>query len=183
LFSLASELKCFDDSDDSNDSDNESIDEMDDPFEPTDSVFSQLFADEEKMKTWEHFVNLPEEEQEKILGLYQRHAKPEDDLTPSESWRRIHKPTRQLLRKCKNLNFLESFDKEISTYLAEVFGQKTFTFEQQFYLHLAAGVCDYYQLVTKSTINESGQEYIAIVNRCNRTTIPGGCRFIEFIRG
>eukprot|EP01121_Diplochlamys_sp_Union-15-3_P015869 TRINITY_DN5312_c0_g1_i4.p1 TRINITY_DN5312_c0_g1~~TRINITY_DN5312_c0_g1_i4.p1 ORF type:complete len:222 (-),score=25.15 TRINITY_DN5312_c0_g1_i4:24-689(-) len=113
------------------------------------SVFAELFEDENKMRAWQEFIELPEDVQEEII--YKSESKPaitpkssSKDISPEESWRRIHRPTRQLLRRCKDTDFLTKFDSEIYILLSEYIGplQQTFTFEHISDLYIATGVCD-----------------------------------------
>eukprot|EP01121_Diplochlamys_sp_Union-15-3_P015867 TRINITY_DN5312_c0_g1_i1.p1 TRINITY_DN5312_c0_g1~~TRINITY_DN5312_c0_g1_i1.p1 ORF type:complete len:143 (-),score=13.64 TRINITY_DN5312_c0_g1_i1:153-581(-) len=141
------------------------------------------------MRAWQEFIELPEDVQEEII--YKSESKPaitpkssSKDISPEESWRRIHRPTRQLLRRCKDTDFLTKFDSEIYILLSEYIGplQQTFTFEHISDLYIATGVCDYYQLLTEHHVDLQTGHPVATINRCKHTTIPGGRRLIEFLK-
>jgi len=161
------------------------------------SPFSVLF-EEENRKLWENFLDVTEEQQEQMLTQISDGLRPSkentdefgnwvivesEDLedgfeeiesctpTASESFKRVEKHIRKLIRKNRENSFLLAIDKEITEYLQTKNEVRTYQFETGYHRMICHGVCQYYSLNSKS--HQMKSDRILVVSKPKKgTQIP-----------
>jgi hypothetical protein len=125
-------------------------------MEFTDSPLSLLFK-ENNQKLWAPFISITEEEQEQLLnclcGMEEQLRRKDKkgvqtpNVSGSQSFKRIDKKIRRLLRKHYDNEFLCSMDQDLLEYvtLADI-NQRTYCLNDSFQRLLCHGVCQYYSL-------------------------------------
>jgi len=125
-------------------------------MEFTDSPLSLLFEDQNQ-KLWAPFVNITEEEQQHLLNCLcdmkeqarKKNTKDADtqNVSASQSFLRIDKKIRRLLRKHRDNQFLCSLDQDMLQYVTLADPKdRTYSLNDSFQRLLCHGVCQYYSL-------------------------------------
>lgn len=155
-------------------------------FDPARTPLSQIFEDSFYNEIWAPFVDITEEQEEKLLmsidvTLTHKNDKfrrevavsfddedEDDDLDvkmhpPHESFKRIDKKIRKVLQQQIENEFLSSMDKEIASYIQiKEFNTLTYSFEDSFHRLICHGICQFYSLRSRSEDSETGDRILVI---------------------
>ena len=121
------------------------------------SLFAELFMDERKMKVWEGFINLPEDDQEKVLTcVKQSNDSSVENLSGPclENYLSIDKKIRDLMQS-KNLaeDLLEYYEDDVTQCLQDckMMSVLVMNIESSYHRILVHGLCQYMHLKAITT--------------------------------
>lgn len=154
------------------------------------TALSQIFEDSYFNEIWDPFVDITEEQEEKLLmaldftlthktDKYKREVgvsfEDDDDeeeedenedekMFPAhESFKRIDKKIRKVLQQQIENEFLASMDKEIASYIQiKEFNTLTYSFEDSFHRLICHGICQFYSLRSRSEDSDTGDRILVI---------------------
>eukprot|EP00027_Filamoeba_sp_ATCC50430_P009818 CAMPEP_0168560182 /NCGR_PEP_ID=MMETSP0413-20121227/10922_1 /TAXON_ID=136452 /ORGANISM="Filamoeba nolandi, Strain NC-AS-23-1" /LENGTH=274 /DNA_ID=CAMNT_0008591463 /DNA_START=187 /DNA_END=1011 /DNA_ORIENTATION=+ len=151
------------------------------------TALSQIFEDSLFHEIWAPFVDITEEQEEKLLmsldftlthktDKYKREVgvsfdeeededeENEEKMFPAhESFKRIDKKIRKVLQQQIENEFLSSMDKEIASYIQiKEFNTLTYSFEDSFHRLICHGICQFYSLRSRSEDSDTGDRILVI---------------------